>query len=469
MNIASRRPLEEFAAWIAETGEHASYYLQLLDEVSRALIGQPEWSSARGRTLADKLERWRYQLLSQAAAKSDPTADDLAQALDLAANELAQRPARAPRSVRQALEGLAEVPANGRQPGAADLAEIEASLGADVDLHELIVRAAASTTQCFGESRGGQPVCSTSLRNIVLYAPLYVSNFCTNHCTYCAFRYPHSMHRVHLDRGEVLRQARLLGEQGLRHLLVVAGDFPKLTSTQYMVQIVKDLTVEGFSVAIEIAAQSTASYTELVQAGACGVALYQETYDEQLYARYHPRGSKARFDWRLEAPERAAEAGMSRLGLGVLLGLGDPARDVLSMIQHGQYLRARFPHVKLAFSLPRIHDAPDGFLPSYQVDDETFVRFYCVLRLAFPDAQLVLSTREPVELRNRLAKICVTQMSAGSSTAPGGYGVDRTEQDHRQQFAVADHRTPAEMAQWLRDAGLGVCWDIAAGSICPNH
>jgi 2-iminoacetate synthase len=460
MTISNRRSLEQFAAWIVATGRHVPY--RLFDEAERTLSGRQERSAAERQVLADKLERWRYQLLSQGAVTSDPTARDLAESLDLAANELAQRPPRAPRCVRRALGFLAEPSTHCRQPREPELTEFKASL--DVDLDELIRRAADCTARYFSEPSGGRPVCSASHRSIVLYAPLYVSNFCINHCTYCAFRYPHKIQRVHLDRDEVLRQARLLGEQGLRHLLLVAGDFPKLTSLEFFAQIVKDLCDEGFSIALEIAAQSTAAYARLVEAGACGVTLYQETYDEQLYAQYHPRGGKSRFDWRLEALERAAEAGMSRLGLGVLLGLGDPAEDVLAMIQHGQYLRARFPDVALAFSLPRIHKAPDGFFSPYRVEDETFVRFYCLLRLAFPDAQLVLSTREHVDLRNRLAKICITQMSAGSCTAPGGYGADRADQDRRQQFAVADHRTPAEVAQWLRDAGLEVSWEIAAGA-----
>jgi 2-iminoacetate synthase len=281
---------------------------------------------------------------------------------------------------------------------------------------------------------------------------------------YCAFRYPHKIPREHLDRSEALRQAEILWRRGLRHVLLVAGDFPKLTSTDYFTGIIRDLRDRGFSVAVEIAPQSTTSYAELVQAGACGLTLYQETYNERLYARYHPRGTKVSWDWRLEAHERAAEAGMSRLGLGVLLGLSEPRQDVLAMIRHGRYLQARFPDVTLAFSLPRIHDAPDGFEPPYPTDDETFVRLYCVLRLAFPEAHLVLSTRENAALRERLAKICITQMSAGSSTAPGGYGADQTAQGPRQQFPLADYRTPAEVAQSLSQAGFDVCWDHDATS-----
>ena len=203
---------------------------------------------------------------------------------------------------------------------------------------------------------------------------------------------------------EAIAEAELLRSRGHQHLLVVAGDFPKLTSTDYLSTIVRELVRRGFSVAVEVAAQSTVSYSKLVRAGAYGVTLYQETYQEELYARFHPRGPKIWFDWRLEAPERAAEAGMKRLGLGILLGLADPSHDVRCLIRHGQYLLQRFPAVKLAFSLPRIHEAPDGFKSGIVVDDETFIRLYCALRFSFPTAELLLSTREPPSLRNQLAK-----------------------------------------------------------------
>jgi len=151
---------------------------------------------------------------------------------------------------------------------------------------------------------------------------------------------------------------------------------------------------------------------------------------------------------------------MGRLGLGILLGLADPRADVLAMIRHAEYLHARFPDRTLAFSLPRIHQAPDDFRAPYPVDDETFIRLYCALRVAFPRAELVLSTREAAPLRNRLATICITQLSAGSSTVPGGYEDGVAAGAYGGQFPVNDHRTPAEVARWLEAAGLEVAWSV---------
>jgi 2-iminoacetate synthase len=149
---------------------------------------------------------------------------------------------------------------------------------------------------------------------------------------------------------------------------------------------------------------------------------------------------------------------MQRLGLGILLGLADPRKDVVALMRHAHYLGTRFPDRRIALSLPRIRDAAPGFVAPYPVDDQTFVRLYCALRIAFPAADLVLSTREMPELRNRLARICITQLSAGSSTSPGGY--EAGQHTAGQQFPICDHRSPAEVAQWLEEEGFDVRWRI---------
>jgi 2-iminoacetate synthase len=258
---------------------------------------------------------------------------------------------------------------------------------------------------------------------------------------------------------EAMAEAEVLRQRGMRHILVVAGDYPSLTTTEYFTSVLSSLAAEGDRPSIEIAPQSTDSYAAMAAAGACGITLYQETYDEALYAAYHPRGSKTSYDWRLEGVERAAESGMKRLGLGVLLGLADPRADLLALVRHGRYLRARFPDRTLAFSLPRIHRAPDDFTIPHPVDDPTFVHLYCALRMAFPDAELVLSTREGPELRNRLAAACVTQLSAGSSTAPGGYQAQTANEACDAQFPVCDHRSVEEVRAWLEKAGLQPVYD----------
>lgn len=339
------------------------------------------------------------------------------------------------------------------------MAAAKAALDPHVDLEEVASRANRLTDRQFGEPSlydGDTP----AHRRMLLYAPLYLSSHCTNHCTYCGFRQPHPVQRRHLTPKQALGEAEILRDRGFRHLLLVAGDFPQLTTTDYFAEIIRGLTARGIDPAVEIAPQSTDGYAELAAAGACGVTLYQETYDEGLYALYHPGGSKGRFDWRLEGIERAARAGIRRLGLGILLGLADPQSDLTAMLRHALYLRSTFPDHRLAFSLPRIHEAPQGFEAPYPIDDETFIRMYCALRIAFPDAELVLSTREPAALRNRLARICITQMSAGSRTVPGGYEEATVDPDCGQQFPVSDARSASDVADWLRKAGFRPVWEV---------
>lgn len=448
MTTARDPALGPLAEWIRTTDEHAVERLQLVDEADRAMEAGQSVGLVERRALAARLERWRYQHLARRAGRLGPEDRRLVDALDLAANRLAgraPRPARCPRSAigDTSLDSL--------------LAEARLCLDPRTELEQIARRAAALTHEHFAAARG---LAALPRWRMLLYAPLYLSNYCTNHCVYCGFRYPNPVERKHLSVRHALREAEILMGRGFRHILLVAGDFPRLTTTEYLAQIVRELRARGVAPGIEVAPQSTESYATLAEAGACGLTLYQETYNEELYAVYHPRGSKVAFDWRLEGQERAAEAGIGRIGLGILLGLGDPREDLLAMMRHARYLKARFPGRTLAFSLPRIYEAPAGFRVPFAVDDETFVRMYCGLRIAFPEAELVLSTRERAELRNRLAEICITQMSAGSCTAPGGYEESPGEPHAGRQFPICDHRSPAEVAAWLETAGFQLAWQL---------
>jgi len=444
MTIPAETSWHALADRVRAIDPHASHRVPLLERAERICRREERASTASCRALADRLERWRYQLLNERAGQMTPLDLRLADTLDLAANELAGRAARPPRAARAAV-----LDARG-EAGLAD--EALACLDRATALDAVTRRAAQLTAAHFTPS-------GSVGRRMLMYAPLYLSSLCVNHCLYCGFRYPQQIVRRHLSADDARRQAEILVGRGFRHILLVAGDFPSLTTTGYFVQIVRALEDLGVRLAVEIAPQSTSSYAALMSAGVCGVTLYQETYDPQLYARYHPRGPKASLDWRLEGLERAAEAGARRLGLGILLGLADPRQELPALIRHARYLQERFPDRAIAFSLPRIHEAPAGFRVPHRVDDELFIRLYCALRVAFPAAELVLSTREQPELRDRLAAICITQISAGSSTVPGGYedGADRSAGG---QFPVCDHRTPDEVAEHLRRAGFDVRWDL---------
>ena len=433
--------LAKYADWIRADDAHAVHHLRLVDQVDDVLSKRIELPADDRAVLVQRLERWRYLWLAERSGRVTENDLGLVDAIDLAANRLAGRATRPPRGPRSAIQN--DNPKDG-------LDELKKWLDPETPLDELIDQASRTTQSRFG---GNDPAAG---RPMLLYAPLYLSSFCINQCTYCGFRFDQSIERKHLSIDEAIDEAEILRQRGFRHVLLVAGDFPRLDRGEYFAEIISRLCEKGICPAVEIAPQSTQAYAELVAAGLCGVTLYQETYDETRYSDYHPGGTKASFDWRLEGPERAAEAGVGRLGLGVLLGLSDPREDVLAMARHGVYLQERFPDVRLAFSLPRISEAPADFSLPHVVDDELFVRLYCALRMAFPGANLVLSTRESPELRERMAKICITQLSAGSCTAPGGYGHEPTDG----QFPVHDNRGVAEVVERLERDGIYPVWDF---------
>ena len=450
MTTQTKSPLELLTAWIRETDDHASHRLALLERADCVLSGGEAADRKDRAELAARLERWRYQYLNEGESGRYGMGRELVATLDLAANELAGRCPRPPRDTRNAVRD--------RSFDVGSLADAIACLDPTVELADVARRARRITGENFAVTDSGDG--SAETRRMLLYVPLYLSSYCINHCTYCGFRHPLAIRRRHLSAEQALAQAEILQNRGFKHILLVGGDFPSLTTPEYYTDIIGRLVDRGVAPAIEIAPQATDAYTKMAQAGACGVTLYQETYNEELYTVYHPRGTKASFDWRLEGLDRAAEAGVNRLGLGILLGLAEPRQDLLSLMRHGRYLESRFPDRTLAFSLPRIHDAPAGFEPPYTVDDETFVRFYCVLRTAFPRAELVLSTRESEALRHRLAKLVITQMSAGSSTIPGGYEDSGSSDTAGEQFPVCDHRSAARVADRLRGEGFEPTWEI---------
>jgi 2-iminoacetate synthase len=214
------------------------------------------------------------------------------------------------------------------------------------------------------------------------------------------------------------------------------------------------------SLSIEVQVWSEAEYRRLREAGCEGVVIYQETYDPTRYAEVHIAGRKRDYRWRLLGPERAARAGMRRVGVGALLGLHDDWRfDALATAAHARSLTRRFWRSQITVSAPRIRPSASGFQPRVEVGDRDLVQYVCALRLLLPDAGLVLSSREPAELRDGLHRIGITHTSAGSHTEPGGY---EHPGEAEEQFEVADDRSPAEVAESLRSMGYEPVWEDPA-------
>lgn len=446
--------------WIVAHDEHAAAHLPLYDAVLPLLLER--CGAAPDQALSAACDRWRYQVLSRSGGQPSAIERRLLDLLDLAASKAAARQPRPLRGVREAIvSGDPSETLYGARTS--EQRTMQQWLSTADTRRQLYEAAQRTTLEAFAPASARDPMPGESQsartgrgRQISLFAPIYLSNHCINECPYCWFRYSEPIVRRSLSFEEVLNEARLLGQRGLRDVLLVAGDYPRLIKADYLVQLTRQLRDCGFTVNVEIAPQPTEVYAALAEAGVAGVTLYQETYDRAAYAALHSRGRKAAYDWRVETLDRAAEVGMQYLGLGVLLGLADPRSDLTSLIKHGQYLRKRFPAASLAFSLPRLHEAPTGFQIPCRVDDDTLTSFYCLLRLAFPSAQLVLSTRENAAFRNRLTQICITRVSAGSKTSPGGYTDAEPGQHAGQQFPVSDDRSIEEVKAWLEQQNFAV-------------
>jgi 2-iminoacetate synthase len=328
------------------------------------------------------------------------------------------------------------------RPTLADFAAL-VSPAAAPRLEDLARRAHDTTVRRFG-------------RTIHLFAPLYLSNECVSVCTYCGFSAGNEIARRTLSTEEVRREAQELAGRGFRHLLLVAGEHARIVSKDYLVDCVRALAPDVPALSIEVQVWDTGTYRRLVDAGCDGLVVYQETYDRDLYGQVHRKGKKRNYDWRLAAPDRGAEAGMRRLGIGALLGLSPDWRlEALAVAAHARALVRRWWRCEVTVSLPRLRPAAGVPAPASVVDDRSFVQLLCALRILLPDVGLMLSTREPPALRDALLGLGVTHVSAGSSTEPGGYAVGDGAEP---QFEVADTRAPAEVAAMVRAAGYDPVW-----------
>jgi 2-iminoacetate synthase len=293
-------------------------------------------------------------------------------------------------------------------------------------------------------------------RTIQMYAPLYVSNYCVNSCRYCGYNRQTDLNRTRLTIDQALADAEVIAREGFRHLLLVSGEDKAYVTIDYLSELARKLRQHFSSISIEIHPLEQAEYAALFAAGIDGVALYQETYDRDVYADYHLAGPKRDYDYRLDTPDRYAAAGMRRIGLGFLLGLTDWRAEMLALAEHAAYLMKTYWKSQIDFSFPRIRPATNVMHEwPHVVSDESLVQMMLALRLCFADVGIVLSTRETPAFRDRMMNICVTRVSAGSKTNPGGYV---SEKDAAEQFVVADDRTPADVARVIRQAGYEPVW-----------
>jgi len=334
----------------------------------------------------------------------------------------------------------------------------------DAELEQLAQRSAALTRQKFG-------------RTMRLFAPLYVSNECINNCSYCGFSRDNPILRTTLTIPQVVAEAAHLRDQGFRNILLVAGEHPKFVSDGYLEDCLTALREVVPTLGIEVGPMETPEYARMVDVGCEGLVVYQETYNREIYAEMHTAGPKKDFDWRLECPERGYDGGFRRIGIGALMGLADWRQEVFALAAHLEYLQKQCWKASFSVSLPRLRPAAGGFEPRTEFSDRDLVQTVCAFRLCFPEVSFVLSTREPVALRDAMIPLGVTHMSAGSHTEPGGYtrqgeedlhltvkgrrvDLERRCSDDRAtgQFGIADERSPAEFAARLEEIGFDPVW-----------
>ncbi len=293
---------------------------------------------------------------------------------------------------------------------------------------------------------------------IVVFAPLYVSNYCVNNCTYCGYKRDNKFPRRKLTREEIQEEVRLLEKMGHKRLALEAGEDPVNCDIDYIVEaldaIYSTQNDKGVirRVNVNIAATTVENYSKLKEAKIGTYILFQETYHKPTYDKVHPKSLKSSYDYHLTAFDRAMEGGIDDVGAGILFGLADPKFEVLALMLHNEHLEEKFGVGFHTVSVPRIKKAEGMSLEDYPnlVEDDMFKKLVAIIRLAVPFTGIILSTRESAEMRRYLIKYGVSQISAGSCTGVGGY---KEQEENRAvgQFDTADHRSPLEILKELID------------------
>ena len=295
-------------------------------------------------------------------------------------------------------------------------------------------------------------------RTIQLYAPIYISNVCAADCPYCGFgaRSGSSLKRVTLTPDQIRAECEALSGQGFENILLLTGEAPRVATVERIADAVRIAREYFASVSVEVYAMAREEYQVLFDSGLEGVTLYMETYDPENYAGLHRVGRKQDYDFRLNALERAGQAGARKLGLGALLGLFDWRAEAAWMTIHARYLQKHCWQSAVSVSFPRLRHVPERFTIPAAVSDADLVQLMLALRLALPEVGFALSTRETAAVRDRLIPLGITMMSAGSSTRPGGYTSCRG--DTTAQFETEDRRSPIEVVQAIIKAGYDPVW-----------
>ncbi len=292
-------------------------------------------------------------------------------------------------------------------------------------------------------------------KTIQMYAPMYLSNECNNICTYCGFSLDNKVKRKTLTEKEILQEVEVIKKNGFNHILLVTGEANHTVHVDYFKKAIELIKSQFANISIEVQPLETKEYKTLHDAGIYSVLVYQETYHQNVYKTYHPKGKKSNFYYRLETPDRVGDAGIHKIGLGVLLGLEDWRTDSFFCALHLDYLQKKYWQTKSSVSFPRMRPAEGIIEPNVIVGDKELVQLICAYRLFNEEVELSISTRESEKFRNNIIPLGVTSMSAGSKTNPGGYAV---EPGSLEQFEISDERSAQQIAVLISNSGYEPVW-----------
>jgi len=329
----------------------------------------------------------------------------------------------------------------------------EAALLLAVDAPDLVARMLSLAKEIKEELYG---------KRIVLFAPLYLSNYCVNGCVYCPYHAKNKhIHRRKLTQDEIRREVIALQNMGHKRLALETGEDPVHNPLEYVLESIRTIySIKHKNGAIRrvnvnIAATTVEDYRKLKEAGIGTYILFQETYHKENYEKLHPTGPKHDYAWHTEAMDRAMEGGIDDVGCGVLFGLNMYRYDFVGLLLHAEHLEARFGVGPHTISVPRIRPADDVDPASFSnaIDDDTFAKIVAVIRIAVPYTGMIVSTRESEESRRRVLDLGISQISGASSTSVGGYEKRESPEENSAQFDVNDTRTLDEVIEWLLNLG----------------
>lgn len=307
----------------------------------------------------------------------------------------------------------------------------------EIDLYQLALEAKRITESFFGKA-------------ILIYAPLYISDYCINGCLYCGFSALNKIKRKKLTEKEIEMELKYLKEKGFDTVLILTGEDRVNSSFNYIRKSVKMASKYFSEVLVEVYPLDENEYKKLVEDGLCGVTLYQETYDKNLYEKLHLFGPKKNYRWRMEAIERALNAGIKEANIGALLGLNpDWKYDIFMSIAHAKYLERNYPGAEINISLPRIKESV-AKNKCFAVSDRDFIKSIILSRIFLPRVGINISTREKPFIRDNLIGLGITRMSAESKTTVGGY-YKKSSDDV--QFEVSDPRSLDEIIKVVENKG----------------